>query len=104
MHNSKQNNLTQGIFNYLEMLNTGALLVTGSWGCGKSYYFENTLFSELREEGYKPVRVSLFGMSSLNDLSKNIVCECARYASDKGWLNNTLFSEYECGGESCRLG
>lgn len=90
MHSSKQNNLTQGIFNYLEMQNTGALLVTGSWGCGKSYYFENTLFGELREEGYKPVRVSLFGMSSLNELSKNIVCECARYASDKGWLNKSL--------------
>lgn len=90
MHNSKQNNLTQGIFNYLEMLNTGALLVTGSWGCGKSYYFENTLFGELREEDYKPVRVSLFGISSLNDLSKSIVCECAQYVSDKGWLNKSL--------------
>lgn len=90
MGNNNQENLRQGIFNYLEMENTGALMVTGSWGCGKSYFFENVLFKELRGKGYKPVRVSLFGMSDLNELSKNIVCEFAQYASDKNWLNSTL--------------
>ena len=71
MGNNNQENLRQGIFNYLEMENTGALMVTGSWGCGKSYFFENVLFKELRDYDYKPVRVSLFGMSDLNELSKN---------------------------------
>lgn len=90
MEYRNQDNLKQGILNYLEMSNTGALMVTGSWGCGKSYFFENVLFKELRDKVYKPVRVSLFGMSDLNELSKNIVCEFAQYASDKNWLNSTL--------------
>ena len=90
MEYRNQDNLKQGILNYLEMPNTGALMVTGSWGCGKSYFFENVLFKELRDKVYKPVRVSLFGMSNLNELSKNIVCEFAQYASDKNWLNSTL--------------
>ena len=90
MKNANQTNLTQGIFNYLDMQNTGALLVTGSWGCGKSYYFENTLFEKLRNRGYKPVRVSLFGMADLNDLSKNVICEFAQYFSDKKWVNESL--------------
>lgn len=90
MNNVNQQYLTQGIFNFLEMQNTGALLVTGTWGCGKSYYFENALFGELRDKGYKPVRVSLFGMSDLNDLSKNIICENVQYFSDKKWVNESL--------------
>lgn len=84
----EQENLKQGILNYLQMESTGALMVTGPWGCGKSYFFEHVLFAELKDEkyGYKPVRVSLFGMSSLRDLSKNIICEFAQYVTDnKTW-------------------
>lgn len=41
---NEQENLKQGILNYLQMENTGALMVTGPWGCGKSYFFEHILF------------------------------------------------------------
>lgn len=85
-----QESLKQGIFNYLDMPNTGALMVTGSWGCGKSYYFENVLFEELRKKGHKPVRVSLFGMTSLEELSKNIVCEFLQYLTDKKWIKSVV--------------
>lgn len=88
--NNNQEYLKQGIFNYLKNLNVGALMVTGSWGCGKSYYFEHVLFEKLREKDYKPIRVSLFGMTALSDLPKNIICELAQYASDKGWVNTVV--------------
>ena len=72
-----QKDLEEGIFNYLRMENNGALLVTGPWGCGKSYFFENELFDKLKKEGFKPIRVSLFGMGSQNDLINDIASEFA---------------------------
>lgn len=86
----EQENLKQGILNYLQMENTGALMVTGPWGCGKSYFFEHVLFDELKRKGYKPVRVSLFGLSSLSDLSKNIVCEFAQYTTENKSFGEVL--------------
>ena len=73
-----QKDLEEGIFNYLRMENNGALLVTGPWGCGKSYFFKNKLFDKLKKEGFKPIRVSLFGMRSLDDLINDIASEFAK--------------------------
>lgn len=78
----EQENLVDGILNYLKIDSSGALMVTGPWGCGKSYFFEHFLFEKLRAKNFKPLRVSLFGLSSLSDLSKNIVCEYAQYFTD----------------------
>ena len=78
-----QKDLEEGIFNYLRMENNGALLVSGPWGCGKSYFFENKLFGKLKKEGFKPIRVSLFGMGSLNDLINDIASEFANNFYDK---------------------
>lgn len=78
----EQENLVDGILNYLKIDSSGALMVTGPWGCGKSYFFEHFLFEKLKAENFKPLRVSLFGLSSLNDLSKNIICEYAQYFTD----------------------
>ena len=32
------NNMLDGIRNYLSMESTGALMVSGEWGCGKTYH------------------------------------------------------------------
>lgn len=82
----EQENLVDGILNYLEIESSGALMVTGPWGCGKSYFFEHFLFEKLRANNFKPLRVSLFGLSTLSDLPKNVVCEYAQYLTDnKKW-------------------
>lgn len=78
----EQENLVDGILNYLKIDSSGALMVTGPWGCGKSYFFEHILFEKLKAENFKPLRVSLFGLSSLSDLSKNIISEYADYLTD----------------------
>lgn len=78
----EQENLVDGILNYLKMDSSGALMVTGPWGCGKSYFFEHFLFEKLKAKNFKPLRVSLFGLSSLSDLSKNIISEYADYLTD----------------------
>lgn len=78
----EQENLVDGILNYLKIDSSGALMVTGPWGCGKSYFFDHILFEKLKVKNFKPLRVSLFGLSSLSDLSKNIISEYADYLTD----------------------
>lgn len=66
--------IAEGVGNYLSMNTSGALLVTGDWGCGKTHYFKNELFNEIMEEGaYIPVMVSLFGLTELKEIPERIL-------------------------------
>ena len=52
------------------MENTGALLIVGAWGSGKTYYIDNEVFKKLGE-GDEPrlcIRVSLFGVKDTADI------------------------------------
>ena len=65
-------NLIDGILNYLEMESTGALMVSGEWGCGKTYHIENVILPALTGKGYNPIKVSLFGIESVNEIPLKI--------------------------------
>ena len=71
------NELTEYIKNYLENDKTrSAVMLTGDWGCGKSYYIQNTLVPALTEaDENKCIVVSLYGIKSLEALSKSIYIE-----------------------------
>ena len=58
------------IVNFLKMENTGALLIVGAWGSGKTYYLDNEVFKKLKEaeKPYRCVRVSLFGVKDTADI------------------------------------
>lgn len=57
---------------YCEELNpVGAILLTGEWGCGKTYFIENRLKKELRESAVI-IRISLFGMESIEELHATV--------------------------------
>lgn len=60
------------VLNYVETDHTGALLINGKWGCGKTYYITHNIFNELKEKGKTPIIISLFGMNSLEELPKKI--------------------------------
>lgn len=60
-----------------------ALLISGSWGCGKTHYIENwkkqyeeklleSLCEEDKKKIIKPVKISLFGCSSINDIYERL--------------------------------
>ena len=49
----------------------GALLLTGEWGCGKTYLIENEL-PEKVEEDCVIIRVSLFGIPTIEELHKSV--------------------------------
>lgn len=49
----------------------GALMLTGKWGCGKTYLIDKELSKELGED-YIIIRVSLFGESSVDSINKKV--------------------------------
>ena len=67
------------ILNYLKNDITGrAIMLTGEWGSGKSYYVKNTLKPFLEDKDnckYKCVIVSLYGLSDTSEISKAIYME-----------------------------
>lgn len=76
--------MIDGIRNYLSMESTGALMVSGEWGCGKTYHIERVVIPALQQEGWNPVKVSLFGIESVNEIPLRIADNYKRAESDKG--------------------
>lgn len=66
--------IVQGILNYLNMPSSGALLITGVWGCGKTYFLKEELFPFLKDEHEKnSIMVSLYGIKEISELPNKIV-------------------------------
>ena len=70
----------QGVTNYLEMSTSGALMISGAWGSGKTYFFDHTLVDHLKCK-YYPVKISLFGLEKVENLER-LVTE--KFISDYG--------------------
>lgn len=49
----------------------GALLLTGEWGCGKTYLIDNDLKERLGKD-FIIIRISLFGVDSIENFTKNV--------------------------------
>ena len=68
---------------YLTRETNNALLITGEWGVGKTYFFNNILSKEIEKVStrenesvkYKPIRVSLSGVTSIDDIERRIIAE-----------------------------
>ncbi len=67
------------ILHYLKADKThSAIMLTGAWGSGKSYYIQNNLcpFLAQKENGeIQSIIVSLYGMTRLSDISKSLYME-----------------------------
>ena len=62
------------IENYVKTEQTDyAILIKGSWGSGKTYFFKNQLSRVIESCSLKPLYISLYGISKLEDLAKTIV-------------------------------
>ena len=65
---------------YLKSNTSNALMITGEWGVGKTYYFKNVLSKHIvntstfndNSKNYKPVLISLFGLKSIKDIQTEI--------------------------------
>lgn len=70
------------ILDYLETKETyGALLLTGSWGCGKSFLLRS--IKENNKDKYSIAIVSLFGITSASELYQRVKEEYISFYFDK---------------------
>lgn len=65
------NTIDELLYYCREIEPVGALLLTGEWGCGKTYLIEHELKSALSNEAVV-IRVTLFGVSSIEEIHKAI--------------------------------
>lgn len=63
----------------------GALMLTGEWGCGKTYLLEHDLKKQL-EHTHVILRISLFGLSATEAIDESVSNAWMNaYLEDKGW-------------------
>ena len=99
----------EAIKNHLSMKTTGALLLTGDWGSGKTYHIKKEIFPLLENEtDFVPLIVSLYGVSNKDDIAQKVLFS---YFDKKGKDSNVSTSTIRpcrppCGRPSlmCRSG
>lgn len=67
-----QKDFLESIKSFLSMGTSGALMISGAWGSGKTYYIDHTLKDTLEKDGKFPIKISLFGLSSMDGFEKHI--------------------------------
>ena len=77
--------LNEYIKHYIEKDKTkSAIMLTGAWGTGKSYYIRNVLEPFLKENGkHRCAIVSLYGLKNTSEISKRIYFELRTIGSSK---------------------
>lgn len=91
--------LNEYIKHYLEEDKTHtAIMLTGEWGSGKTYYVEKTLTPFLQEGGDKNrcIVISLYGLDDISDISKSIYIELKLKLLDKNsevWVAGKLVAK-----------
>lgn len=74
MVDNNQHSLIDGISNYIRMNNSGALMITGNWGCGKTFFIKNTVIPSVKDSlGKNIIMVSLFGITDLSEIPERIL-------------------------------
>lgn len=71
----------------------GALMISGEWGCGKTYLIKNKFIPSVKDI-YVFVSVSLFGIDSLDKLRVEVKKKWLEKASEFDRLNETKVSKF----------
>lgn len=75
---NNMNEVLQAVLDYVQMPSTDyAFLITGPWGCGKTYFWKNAVEPEFKKrigngESWRPLYVSLYGCRSAQDIDSQI--------------------------------
>jgi len=110
-------NLAEIIKDYLLAENTDyAIMINGDWGCGKTYYIQNTIFKKISEvksqvkknppkqkwlsksennpnfKPYEPVYISLYGLSSVDNIYSRILSSLFPFLQNKVFSAITAIS------------
>ena len=84
---------------YLDIDTDYALLITGAWGTGKTYHFNNKIRPIIEEKStakdkskkYKVISISLFGLKSVGEIQTQILLSSFQLTNNKIFKNATAF-------------
>ena len=81
--------IIEGITNYIKMNTSGALMITGHWGCGKTYFIKNEVIPYTKNNlGKNIIMVSLFGINNLSEIPERVLyAYWDAYGKDKTGFN-----------------
>lgn len=66
--------ISEPILNHLRMKTTGALLLTGDWGSGKTYHIKKYIFPLIEKTtDFSPIIVSLYGETDKNNIAQKVL-------------------------------
>lgn len=66
--------ISEPILNHLRMRTTGALLLTGDWGSGKTYHIKKYIFPLIEKTtDFSPIIVSLYGETEKNNIAQKVL-------------------------------
>lgn len=85
---------------YLEKQDTEyATLITGKWGCGKTYFINHYIENKSQDHKYKFIYISLFGLKSISEIHESIFQELHPILSHKSikFLGGVLASAVKIG-------
>lgn len=83
------NTLEELVYYCREPEPVGALLLTGEWGCGKTYFIDHNLKNELKDEAYV-LRISLFGITSLEEIHTAVKMKWMEAFCEKYGINTAV--------------
>lgn len=83
--------LNEIVMQYLEMKTKYAIIISGSWGSGKTFYYHTVLKNIISKtnleststKNYKPISISLFGINSLEEIQTQIILELFPISKNK---------------------
>lgn len=85
-------NILKNIITYLQTDDTDySLLVNGLWGTGKTHFLKNKIFPEIQKINFKPIYISLNGISEITQLEQTILLELLRLPGNNKTIS-TLFN------------
>ncbi len=75
-----------------------AYMLTGNWGCGKTFFLRHMLKKDFETENYKIVHVSLYGKDSIEQVNMAVLSQLSSFssiaASIKGKIKKSTDSGY----------
>ena len=85
-------NILKNIITYLQTDDTDySLLVNGLWGTGKTHFLKNNIFPEIQKKNFKPIYISLNGISEITQLEQTILLALLKLPGNNKTIS-TLFN------------
>ncbi|WP_404812792.1 hypothetical protein ACIRNY_05480 [Capnocytophaga canimorsus] len=90
-------NLTERILDYIQQKTNYAVIITGKYGIGKTYYIDNILSPRILqsnegENKIKFIRISLFGVATIEEIQRLIFFEMYSYLKKLNTKGVKVFS------------